>query len=373
MPRVHHCAGCVQLEREAGDHSKPSDEALQGTEIAEALERMDTEGLDSDGQTIAERLLHMEQRAVDDWLKDIGYKKKPTMVREERLWIRQEGQKVASAKPDVFYLAESSALVLNHKTGYLPIPAAAINIQIRTEALALWHEYPRLQTIRACTAHYRFTEKFDACDYGVADLQRAQNELFFHLWRATLPNAPRVPSEHCKYCKALAICPQAASFGMLPMVHTGADLMKKKDVIAKVYTLELPQLAFIRERKAMIENFLEAVDERMKGFTPEELASVGWGLQSTGHLRSVPNIQALWAEIHKTGLLTDEEFRACLKAVIGKVEEALVAKIVAKDGGSQKDALAKAKAITQPAVTFTPKSPTLKPLKGDKCLPETSE
>lgn len=362
--RWYNCPGSIAMEAQAPPEA-PSDEALQGDEIHEALESEDFTELDAEGRTIAEQLKAQEEKAVAKWKQDAKETGKVSVHREERLWLkksRTQPQPVASAKVDVLYIGDKSALVIDTKTGYLNVTPAYRNIQARIQALAVWHEFPRVQHVQAGISAYRFRGSWDPVDYYVPELVQSEQELTFNLWRTKQPHAPRVPGPWCKYCRAKAFCPQAASFGMLPLVHTGPALMKKPDVIAKVQTLDPPQVAFILEHAPMIKNFLEAVKDRAMGFSDEELASVGWHKVPTGNMRSVPDIQKLWAEIHRSGLLTEEEFRACLKATLGKIEEALVAKITKNTAVSEKVALASAKQIISPAVELKPKQPTLKPI-----------
>lgn len=346
----------------------PTVEASQGQEIHDAMKLEDFTQLDDDGKDIAERLSEQKAKALDEWQKQFD---EPTatldIIKEERLWIRRyQGEKVCSAQVDFCAIGKRSALVLNHKTGYLRVTRAFRNIQARIEALSVRHEYRRLENVRAGFSGYRFAGYIDTVDYNTTSLHQAEQELFFNLWRTEQPDAPASPGPWCKHCPAKAICPEHASHAMLPMVHTGPAPLDKQDVIALVDTLQLPQLAFIKVRSRTIRNFCDAVDDALDKYSDEELKSVGLERVPTGSTRSVPNIQTLWAVIHKTGLMTDDEFRACLEPVFGRLENALVEKIIAKDGGTKKAALATAKEIIKPAVDFKPKSPTIKPLKGDE-------
>lgn len=380
MPRVFHCHGSVAFSRDAGDPSKPSDEALQGTEIAEALEKMDLEGLDEDSKTIAQRLQEMEAKAFKEWMDDNTYRAQRHVTayisaREERLWIRDRTtkQKVASAKPDVYYICGDSALVINHKTGYLPIPTASINIQIRTEALALWHEYPKVKLIRACTAHYRFRKAFDACDYTLDDLRKAEQELFWHLRQASQPNAPRVPSEHCRYCPGLHACPQAASYALLPQVHTGSAPLNKQDAQAVAYKLSLEQLAYIVLRFPMLHNFEDAVKAQLQKCDDATLASVGLRRQSTGTIPVCDDWQKMESAVIASGLMTSEQFRAHLKPEIGKIQDVLTEKIAKASNCTKEAATAAAKKIVAPTVIQKPKQSTLKALSTPASVPAEPE
>lgn len=370
--RFYHCPGSITMEAQA-PADVPSDEALQGDEIHQAMESEDFTALDDEGRTIAEQLKVQEEKAVAKWKQDAKETGKVSVHREERLWIkrsRTNPQPVASAKLDVLYIGDKSALVIDTKTGYLGVTPAYRNIQARIQALAVWHEFPRVHHVQAGISAYRFRGSWDPVDYYTPELVQSEQELMFNLWRAKQSYASRVPGKWCRYCKAVGFCPENAGMAMLPIVPFGDGKHKKAELLAKVETLDITQLAYIQERKSIIENVLEKVTARLKGFSAEELASVGLQLVPGGNVRTIPSVQAMWNLLFAESSVkfTIEEFQQCLKPVVTAIEEKLVEKLQARDGGTKKDALVKAKRLMDPAIELKPKAPTLKPLKGE--LPE---
>lgn len=362
--RLQNCPGSRALEAVA-PKGEPTDEAMEGTLIAEALAAESDEGLDESGKTIMQRLSQMEKQAIDEWAfeKEIPPSKVEVIARDNRrFWIRDRDDMhlVASAKPDVVAARPPHALVINHKTGYIDVPQARGNLQSRMEALAIWHDVDDVVEVRAAIAQFRFRGKFSATDYDLAFLKRAEEELTFSIWRSEQPDAPRIPGYWCRYCRAKAFCPESAAFTMLPVVAMPQQTMAKKDIPAAVATLNLETLAFIRHKAAMIENVLDAVGKRLKrDFTPEQLASVGLKLQPSSGVRTLPDVQKTWASLFT--FVTEEEFRGVCKVSLGAAKELLVKKLQGLDPElTQTAAEEKADGILEPAVVKAARDPSLK-------------
>lgn len=377
MPRIHHCLGSVQAEAELPDADEaPSDEARQGTEIAAALEQMSAEGLDSDGKNIFDRLIQMENRALGNWLSSIGSPPYRGPMRELRLWITRitqvGGAKLASAQPDVYYIAGEHALVINHKTGYLPVPSAPINFQVRCEAVAIKHAYPQVKRVRAALARYRFTEEFSVTDYSEQDLAYAEQELILTLWRASQPGAARTPGDWCRYCRANGTCQQAAAYSLLPAVMTARVSAKmgvpitEEYCVAMVSNLTPEQMAFVHQSAPIIAKITEAVKERLKGLPPETLQGLGLKLSAPGAIRQLPDVittwEAMWAINQMFGdppLIELVDFQQTCKVGLGRLEELLTQKIAQRTGTTLKAAKARAAKLLEPTVRFEPTSPKL--------------
>lgn len=368
MERLYHCPGSRALEATAPKRVE-SQEAIEGTLIAKALEEANLEGLDENGKNIAQRLSEMEQQAVDDWCyeKDVPASKLE-VIRERRFWVRDPDTMgpIASAKPDVVISDGSGrlGLVINHKTGYLPVPAAHMNIQCRTEAVAVWDDHDDgLTDIRAAIAQYRFRGKFTATDFDTPYLKMAKAELRLSLWRGEQSDQIRVPGHWCLYCRAKGFCPEAQAMTMLPAVPMPTMNIAKKDIPSAVATLDLPRLAFLRHKKSMIENILEEVSDRLRHeFTPEVLASVYLRLVPSVGVKTLSDIQATWRVLFANGV-TEDEFKQVCKTPYGAVQELLVTKILAKEPTmSGTDAQKLADEILKPVVHLVPRDPQLRSL-----------
>lgn len=281
MDRYKHCHGSFNAEQRYSQEEES--EFLvrdQGDEVHEVLETDSIDKLD-DGEIkrIAAGVKKLEKKAIEDFAMNLGLTRKEfdsevQVIREERFWILdKDGNQIFSAKPDLVMIHADSALVVDYKTGYLPVTPAIRNMQIRTQCLAVWKNHPTLRHIRGAVAAYRLTGSLVQVDYELGDLFAAMRELTHILWRTRDPDAERVPGDWCRYCPAKANCPQAAAYALLPVVYIG-DNVKVKDVPNRSLDLNLQQLAAIHKRKSIAGHIFKAVHNRLRNMTDAELATV---------------------------------------------------------------------------------------------------
>lgn len=361
--KFYACAGSVALEATAPEQ-EPTDEGIQGAEIAEAREKESDEGLDEEGKTIADRLKAQEQKAVTDWMAERfpGEQARPVPMREFRCWIRdqQTMEPVASAKPDWFYIFKDEALVGDDKSGYLTVTDAHKNIQSRIQAVAIVHEFPHVKRVRVAMSQFRFKERFTACDYNNQALVQAEREILFRLWVTKDPHAHRTAGPHCRWCRARGYCPEAAAMSLLPVAALRGDLTTKEGVAMAVAQMSLEQRAYVRHQTALINSITAAVRTSLMGESDEALATVGLRKVPSDGVRSLPDVDALWKELWAQGV-TPDEFRSILKASIGAAEEFMIARLRKADPDlKQKDAKTKVDAILAPAIKMVPREPSLK-------------
>lgn len=354
--KLYMCAGSFKAEQEAPD-TEPTDEAIQGSEIAEALENDDFTALDEEGRNIADKLKEMEAQALEAWrISNRLEARAITTAREERLWVRgEDGKTIGSAKLDVFWIQDGHGLGIDDKSGYLKVTASHRNYQLRVQALALFDEYP-VAKIRVGTAQYRFRGHLDICDYDLKALQMAKKEYEFAWWRAQQPHAPRQAGSWCRYCKAKPYCREAAAYSLLPVPIAKPGM----DIAAAVAQLTPQELAFLHEKKAIAEKVFEAVDTRLRSLPREVLNEVGLDLGKPGSSREITDIKKLWNLLYAQGV-TQDEFISLCKAAIGKVEALMVPKIrAANPAMTSNDAAKKQVAkLIEPAVETKPKAAPL--------------
>lgn len=367
IPRLVHCAGSRQAEV-LFPGEEQTEVATSGTAIHAALETGLDENLAVSEKDVAENMRKIEEQAILAWKQSIGADGVPSIHREQRLWIRDRKtlKLIASAKPDVVAVDGVHALALDFKSGFLDTESADANWQLKTQALAVWHEYPEVTHVRVGIIQHRFGSKYDPCDYTLEDLKQAEAELKFYLHLAAQAGAPRVPGKHCRYCRARGACPEANAMALIPNISV--PVTDKKQVFDRVSLLNVNQLAAIRERKTLIEAILDAVDSRMKQLPAEELATVGLELKPNSPMRTLPDIQKVYELLKRENLLEDDaEFRTLCKVSIGAIEELTIPRIQKKlGGGSVKDADAELVKLLAPIVVPSPKSPSLKPIKPKK-------
>lgn len=300
MDRVKHCPGSLAaeagLEEDADQDPSMLSVQTEGDEAHAAMEAEDFDSIDDEEvKRLAEGLKELETEAMDRFCQDLQLSKQEAksihIVREERFWIKDgAGNDIASAQPDLVAIYGESALVLDYKTGYLPVTETARNMQIRTQVLAVWKNRPELKFIRGSVAAYRLTGSLKSVDYDVTSLWQAQRELKFVLWRAREQDAERVPGEWCRYCLAKSRCPQAAAYALIGIPYIGAET-KHKDLPQAALDLNLRQLAAVHLHRSMAGKIFTAVHNRLRNMTDPELATV---LLKKTPGRNVHNFDRMW-------------------------------------------------------------------------------
>lgn len=380
LDRVLNCPGSVAAERELPPMKEES-YTTEGTDIHAALETGDPSKLSGDSLQICEKLLHLADEAVRIWHEENKLDETKTLVgKEERFWIhdRRTLNPLASAKLDRCYVNFAHAeekprgsgewfqngrgLIIDYKSGFLDAPPAYINAQLRTQAVALWHEYPELQHVRVAIAHSRFKTTFDFCDYALSDLQAAEQEIVTGLWKSAQPNASRAAGTWCRYCKAQANCREAAAYALLPVSMMPIQ-PPFKDVSVMVSQLSVSDLGKIHSRKAIAERIFKAVAERLKSLPADDLASIGYALKTNNPTRDFPDVKQLFQLLSEAKFATSDEFLSWCSVRIGDMEDSIVKSIATTNKITQKDAKGILASVIEPANQPQPRAPTLEVLK----------
>ena len=310
--RFVHCAGSQPLieevrkfEEARKQEAKESKVAAEGTIIHQALEDDSFDELDMAQKEIAEAIAKMRVAAEEKWKLDNDLLReglKFEEIREERFWIRDaEFNLLASAKPDycVICRERDQALIINYKTGYKRSVSANVNWQCRLEALATWFEFPDLKRIRCVIAQHRFGSFETLVDYGLEDLQKAMSGFNIAVWQSRQPDAPRVPGRWCFYCPARGYCIEAACYATLTSSKLNEDMVAVAplDVAANVW-----------RRRSLTKSIMEAIDDRLKASSDNELLDVGIKKLPGVSVNKVNDIIGLYTLLAGAGLCDSKEF-----------------------------------------------------------------
>ena len=160
----------------------------------------------------------------------------------------------------------------------------------------------------------------------------------------------------------------AISMAMLPMTMRLKSPLPLEDpdketIAAWVGALANDDLAYVRKRKSLIENILEAVDHRLKELPPEALAAVGLEKFTPQGNQEIKDLGAVYDVLRKGGA-THEEILAILKCPIGAVEDLMVPKLVAGGVKTKKAAKEQVNASIAEAVERKEASPRLREISG---------
>ena len=365
-----HCPASLHAEAAVVGTDTVSEVAVTGSAIAAAIASADFSALGLQRTEIAERLDSMNKQALEDWKKDFNVTD-CEVFQEVRFWLKSNGVDICSAQVDFAAVSKDGkfCLVVDDKSGFKDVTRASSNWQLRVALVAMDQQTPLgFEKARVAIAQYRMGEKFHASDYAREDIEQSRKEIIFYC-RRLRPDAERTCGDWCIYCRAKAVCAEHAAWAMMPMVRAKVlDVPKKGEIELRVAQLPVEALAFIESRRTAANNLFSAVTARLKAMSEEQLAAVGLELKPSGSLRSIPDTIALWQVLVKSGLLTQdkkgaEEFRSLADINITRMDELLVTRLKLKEELSTKDSEIKLRELLAPVTKFTPKSPTLKPIK----------
>lgn len=360
MDRVIRCPGSIAAER-----GLPEPEKLaiteSGTAIHEALHTGDEEALGMTEREIKDNLYEMERVALVKWHNDGFLNDNLKTEREKRYWLRDESlSPVASGQPDVIHFGEKSFLLINFKTGYADPTPSELNWQSRTEVVVTWFNHPQMEHARAGIAASRLTSKLDTTDYDRADYERFKREIFHAVWRAQQPDAPRVPGDHCRWCKAKALCRENAVYNMIIASRVPVAPGKPDDmsIIQAIHHLSPAELGFFYARKGSLEVAMEAAKERLLSMSEEELKSAGFQKMQGSQIGTITSDILAFQRL--AAILTPEERLQCIKIVRGRAVELYSEHVVEGKHPTQKASKAAVEAALGDVLVFREGNPKLK-------------
>ena len=363
MDRYVHCPGAWAACRSAPP-SPGGKLAVQGTRIHDAIKDDTEEDLEVDEAVIKANLQKLEVNALTQWTEDNAVDPIPSpLLREERLYFRAAKtlEPIATAKLDVAYLGNSSALNINYKTGFKIASDARGSWQLRTEMLCLWHTYQQLTHVRVAFAQSRLGDRYDYCDYDLRDIKHSEAELRHVLWKITLPGQPRNPGPWCAYCPAAATCPQASAYvlvvGLIVPLAGGVSGL----------TPEGQKLVWAQ--KGAVTAIFKSIEASLKALSDEDLAAIGMKREPNSDTRFVTDPQKLFELLYTNGLLmpntekdpdvSAREFHSWNKTTLGKLEKAVIPRLAAQKNITHAEAGKLLGELMKPVLGSNQRSPSL--------------
>ncbi len=293
MPIAANCAGAKNLidaVMKSGQMPKETADSVRdsGIDIHAAMETEDYTALPEAEKDIAARLKNLEEKAKDSWLQEYWSDSAPVVMREQRLWIRDREtlEPLVSAKVDVAFVMGVSGLELDYKSGYLEPTPAELNWQLKTQAVALWHEHTDLIRVRTGIAASRMKDILSLADYTLRTLKDAEWEILNVVKKTKEPDAPRFPGTHCRYCPVRIHCREHVSWlsmEIVPFDGSKDDL----DVILKIHSLAPAEVAKIYSKAKLIKLILDAAKQRLLSLQEDELSALGLAKKDGANVRKV--------------------------------------------------------------------------------------
>ena len=346
------CPGNRNMQNRA-PKDKGTQVADQGTKIHEALDTGDLSELEEDEEEIARRLHTLEEEEIKKWKAHLKmHMADEERLREERFFIRDDNlAPIYSAKPDLVVVCGNHAIVMDDKTGFLEVPEASINSQLRCQAVSVHHEMPKLQSIRVVLLEKRFKERVSTCDYDLDSLSHANNEIATSIWRTSQADAHRSPGSWCMYCRAKSICPEAGAYAIVTSVH---PRIPSKEPAGLVEALTNEQCVEILRKKSVVEKIFDEIKDRLKKMSPEALEAIGVKLQQGNE---------------KTIITSNEEARSLLLGFFAEDDVDAISKVSLSDATNlykantnctDKEARAGVESLLKTVITKTRNAPSLK-------------
>ena len=229
-----------------------------------------------------------------------------------------------SGRPDLVIVWENdagkSALILDWKTGWIEQEPSTSNLQLRAYAVlvALAHACSNVNV-----ALLQRNVPTEVTRYEIQDLMKARAHLLEIVAKARLPWADRRPGEkQCRYCRGIAICPEARALvpEVLALVTPAANGIVGKDQVQTIVPrLSAEELAFIRNRKQIVDWVLDAVDSEIKErLKADPNAIPGFKLKPGDVRREITDSNR--AKDLLRNVITEESFGACCTVRLKELE-----------------------------------------------------
>jgi hypothetical protein len=272
-----------------------------------------------------EDLQRLEKMVLADWAGDQAVY---LIGREQRYWLRQGIEPLASGQIDVAYGKDNSlsVLIMDGKTLYGEVDPAEYNDQLRELVALYYFNYPKTQRFRVAILAPRLAERCTVADYDATEALLAYRLMRLSLAESAVPEAVRTPGTHCSRCPARLNCEEARQ-----LIGNTYNLAKR--IESGEYRIPLGEKgARIIENIKTAKGLLKNMEDRYKQQLLDEPDSIpGWRMKEGKQVRVITEVdKALKAA--KANWFSDEDFWSCCEVAIGRLQEKLgeIAKVSGK-------------------------------------------
>lgn len=281
----------------------PDESQSRGTRIHAALETGDVSLLSEDEMEDWAKAVEYIKQAKEWWLGPIiqnqggllgngGRAISVKEIKEKRLWLHLGLDPVLSGQPDVVYIADKSACVIDLKSGWnTHLTPSELNWQLRVLAVLVARNYEVYDVMVGFVKPKSRYQAIDVTRYGPLELIEAEKQILSTLSASNKVSAHRSPGPQCRYCPAKMRCPEAGSYSLLPSVVAGVSVgVNKADVEVAVQRLGAPDWKYIWERASVIRNILDAAGKCLKRLPVDDLKELGLQIGEGRRLDPIVNV-----------------------------------------------------------------------------------
>ena len=285
-PQLARCPGAAELQK--GMPDKSSKESRAGDVMHQAAAGKDV-ALTPDEADLVRRMVEHETTVR---MMVFGTDPIHVIEREMRLW---SNNKKFSGQPDVVMVDGGTALVLDYKTGRIPVAQAADNWQLKGYATLVAQSWPVNRVFVSIVQPMCGEPTLHK--YEGESLKKVRRDIHALVRRASKPNAKLNPGEvQCKYCKAKPICP-ALQQESLSLVRGGTD----------VAVFDGRRLSELLDRCKPVEDFIKALRERARELLSEKEGAVpGYRLKDGTRRRKITDNKKAYSVLADSGVPFDD-------------------------------------------------------------------
>lgn len=199
--RLANCAGYLNHKCALGPIDREeSEDAKSGTRCHAAFAGQAVELTDDEAYCVGRA-----QEQEDKLLSELGFDPAQcTVIKEQRLFLGDE----FTGQPDKVYMQATRALALELKAGRNAVDPAEANMQLRSQAVLIAHNYSEVEEVIVATIQPWVSAKPTVARYSSLDLSYAQAELVENLAATKKPDAPHKAGPWCDYCPCNDVCPE---------------------------------------------------------------------------------------------------------------------------------------------------------------------
>lgn len=253
--------------------------------------------------------------------KDFGLAGPTKTFHEQRIWCKDGDNAFFSGEIDFYEIdaTEENASIIDYKFFQGFYASADKNRQLQVYAVLLAQEYPKLKTINLGLVQ-PMLDKLTTAVIDVENIQSLRSRLIQLSREVQEKGAERKAGTHCKWCRALAHCPEA---------HAWA----KNAIIENMENVSNEELSEKMSMASTLEQFVKEVKKLCKERLQKNIDVPNFKLRASGHITSfdVPKV----AEKMFGANLSVNEFLSCCS-----LKESELVKVWAKTTG---ESVAKAK------------------------------
>jgi hypothetical protein len=322
------CPGSEALIRSLPPANEKQDEqTLRGLRIHRAWQTGDTSELLEDELEDYTRTLELSSRLDSEWR--AGGNGDVRVIKESRLWLHDhELNPIASGQFDECLVSPPHALVKDLKSGWCKnLSPSQESWQLRLLAVLVANEYGCNSIQVAFIKPKIKRDHTDLTHYFQEDIVRAERSIRDALWRSRQDDQQRVPGAHCRYCRGRHVCPEAATYAMVPFTHcrlpTGAE---KAEVVSAVQSLTPEHWKYLWQHDRITRTILDAAKECLKGLSDEDLTAIGLKKVDGKKLSPITAIAAAFHALRDGPpgySLTEEALLNCMKFDKEKLVDAM--------------------------------------------------